>query len=425
MAIGVFLYRLATFLLTPFARLMMARRVAKGKEDGARIDERFARKAPPRPDGRLIWLHGASVGESLLLCALANQIAASVPGHHFLFTCQTQTGARQIRSAIAAASHLNPQICDQLMAPLDLPHVAKRFVAHWRPDLTLIAEGDIWPNLLCTLKRSGHPAALVNARMTENSIVGWGRWPRTAERVFSSFDVLIASDLRTKTGLSELSKQPVTLVGNLKSALPPPAADETELQDLRAAIGERPVLVAASTHEGEEAIIIDTLLQMSPRPFAIIAPRHPERGDWVESLLNCTALSIARRSNDEPVEASTDVLLADTLGEMGLWYRLADTVYLGGGHAPGVGGHNPMEPLRLGKPILTGPSLFNFQDMSEDLLARGLIKIVETPQDIVSAFPAPPVNKDSLRALEQSARDPMNQTLALLAPLLQDDEKSA
>ncbi|MEM9225634.1 MAG: glycosyltransferase N-terminal domain-containing protein, partial [Pseudomonadota bacterium] len=272
--------------------------------------------------------------------------------------------------------------------------------------------------------RGGHSAALINARMTEKSIVGWGRWPRTAERVFSSFDVIAASDLRTKTGLTALSKKPVALVGNLKSALPPPAADETELLTLRAAIGERPVLVAASTHDGEEAIIIDTLLRMSPRPFAIIAPRHPERGDWVASLLDCTALNIARRSDEEPIRPDTDVLLADTLGEMGLWYRLADTVYLGGGHAPGVGGHNPMEPLRLGKPVLTGPSLFNFQDMSEDLLARGLIRIVETPNDIAEAFPAPPVAKASLAALEQSALDPMSKTLALLAPFLEPGQNS-
>ncbi len=418
MTIGLFFYRLGTWLLWPFSGLILSQRIRSGKEAEHRINERLAKNLPLRPGGQLVWLHGASVGESLMLVELAAQMIKSRNNLALLFSCQTLTGAETISRALANRAEFQKVWYTQIMAPLDTPPAANRFVKHWSPDLTVIAEGEIWPNLISALKKRNHRTALVNARMTDKSIKGWARWPETAQQVFTKFDVILASDTRSEKGLRELSGRDVQLAGNLKSSLPPPDADLTELQQLEDAVGDRNVLLAASTHDGEEAIIIDAVMQMPDRPLTIIAPRHPDRGDWVENLIQCSNLKYARRSDDDPIREDTDILLADTLGEMGLWYRLADTVYIGGGHAPGIGGHNPLEALRLAKPVLSGPSVFNFDDVVRDLKELGAITIVLGAEDIVQHFPARAPTKDILQRLEERAFAPMQRTLDSLLPLL-------
>ena len=290
---------------------------------------------------------------------------------------------------------------------------------HWKPSLAIIAEGEIWPNMLLELEARQIPAVLINARMTEKSILGWLRWKKTARRVFSSFDLLVAADIQTKTGLVELSDMDVVCPGNLKSALPAPSVDEDELRRLEQVINGSSVLLAASTHAGEEAIVIDAWMKMEPRPFLILAPRHPERGDEVDTLLSMTKAAVSRRSENDPMTADTEILLADTMGEMGLWYRLCDTVYLGGGHAPGIGGHNPLEALRLGKPVLTGPSIFNFRDLSQRLLPLQGFSIVHDVEELVSAYPALPVSAEMSATLEADSLGPMSSTLRALGPILE------
>ena len=254
--------------------------------------------------------------------------------------------------------------------------------------------------------------------MTEKSILGWMRWRKTARKVFSSFDLLVAADVQTKTGLTELADKPVICPGNLKSALPAPSVDTDELETLQQAVGEKPVLLAASTHAGEEAIVIDAWMKLEPRPFLIMAPRHPERGDDVDTLLSMTKAAVSRRSESDPITKETEILLADTMGEMGLWYRLCDTVYLGGGHAPGVGGHNPLEALQLGKPVLTGPSIFNFKDLSQRLLPLQGFSIVHDVDELVAAYPALPVSAEMATTLKADSLGPMSSTLDALDPIL-------
>ncbi|MHA7901128.1 MAG: 3-deoxy-D-manno-octulosonic acid transferase [Henriciella sp.] len=419
MPLGLFFYRTITFLIAPFLGAFFRRRTRDGKEDASRISERFAKTVSERPTGSLIWLHAASVGESQLLLEIVRRISKQGQVQaSFLFTCQTLTAAELIKKALQDDPALSRINARQQMAPVDTPGTAKRFLAHWRPQLAIFAEGEIWPNLLLNMKRIGIPTALINARMTEKSILGWMRWRKTAARVFGAFDLIIAADLQTKTGLEALSGQSVINPGNLKSALPAPSVDEQELALFTARLQDTSVLLAASTHPGEEALIIDALMQMQPRPFLILAPRHPERGDEVDSLLSCTKLAIARRSERDEVTAETDVLLADTIGEMGLWYRLADAVYLGGGHAPGVGGHNPLEALRLGKPILTGPSLFNFSDLSKRLLQHEGFTTVADADAIVANYPPAPVSQSLLDMLESDALGPISKTMTALNPHL-------
>ncbi len=419
MTLGLIVYRFLTSLLTPFLGVFFRSRVKSGKEIAGRLNERQARTLAARPDGRLIWLHAASVGESQLLLELARRLTRSgIPGTTLLITCQTKTAADLVSRALADDALLSQQPCIQQMAPFDSPGGATRFVDHWNPDLAIFAEGEIWPNLLLELDRRLVPTALINARMTESTIKGWMRWRKLARKLFNTFDLMIAADVQTKTGLEALSESTVVNPGNLKSALPAPDYDAIALEPLQNAIGERKVLLAASTHAGEEALALDAFMQLPDDTFMIIAPRHPERGDEVDALLSCTRYAISRRSEQGVVETGTNILLADTMGEMGLWYRLADTVYLGGGHAPGIGGHNPLEALRLGKPVVTGPSLFNFSDLSKRLDGHQGFFIVEDAAALAKIFPAPPVSAELSRMLESDALGPMAKTLELLEPLL-------
>lgn len=420
MTLGLNLYKLSIILIAPFLGAFFRRRARAGKEDPARIHERFGRNLAVRPNGALIWFHAASVGESNLQLELARRLIRKGDGAAtFLFTCQTKTAAALIQDTLTNDPAFSDRSDLQQMAPVDTQGAVARFLNHWSPDLVIFAEGEIWPNILLNLQKRRIPTALINARMTEKSILGWMRWRRTARRIFETYNVLVAADLQTKTGLEDLSGKPVLNPGNLKSALPSPGVNTSELSTLENSIGARPVLLAASTHSGEEAFIIDTLLQLAPRPFLIIAPRHPERGDEVDGLLSCTKLAVSRRSCDDPLTAQTDVLLADTMGEMGLWYRLADIVYLGGGHAPGVGGHNPLEALRLSKPIITGPSLFNFSDLSKRLQQHSGFSIVEDRPAFLDAYPPEPVSQDMLDMLHKDAVGPISATLEALAPLIE------
>ncbi|MHA7859010.1 MAG: 3-deoxy-D-manno-octulosonic acid transferase [Henriciella sp.] len=419
MPLGLFLYKFLTFLIAPFLGAFFRRRAKAGKENPSRIHERFAKYIEPRTSDKLIWFHAASVGESQLLLELARRLASDgITDETFLFTCQTQTAAELIAKTISDDPLLSTIQAIQKMAPVDTKATVRRFLDHWQPDLAIFAEGEIWPNLLLELKARGTPAILVNARMTEKSTLGWMRWRETARTVFSTYELMIAADVQTKTGLEALSGKSVINPGNLKSALPAPGVDEELLETLREAIGDQDVLLAASTHAGEEALIIDAFPKLSPQPLLIIAPRHPERGDEVDALLSCTKFSISRWSENRSIPSGTEILLADTMGEMGLWYRLATSVYLGGGHAPGVGGHNPLEALRLGKPILSGPSLFNFSDLSERLRQHVGFTIAEDTEALIAAYPPAPVSGAMKAALESDAKGPMSATLTALEPIL-------
>jgi 3-deoxy-D-manno-octulosonic-acid transferase len=396
----------------------MRRRVVQGKENRQRLNERFARDLTHRPQGKLIWCHGASVGETQLLLETAAQLLKTRSDISFIFTCQTLTGADTITNIINHNPDLKHAWARQQMAPVDTPRAAKRFIAHWMPDVAVFAEGEIWPNLLGELDEREIPTALINARMTDKTINNWRRWPKTAHWVFSTFKLIIAGDKRTATALKDITGQDIATPGNLKSALPLPPVDEHLLTKLQTRIGQRHIIVAASTHEGEEALIIDTVMQMTPKPFLIIAPRHPERGDRVATLLDMSGMQYERRSDETTLNMNGDVLLADTMGEMGLWYRLADTVYLGGGHTPGVGGHNPLEPIMLGKPVMTGPSLFNFEDIKTRLRKAEALTIVSTAGDMLEAMPLSPPSDRLLAELKTEALGPMAYTLSALIPLL-------
>ena len=411
-------YEIATRAAQPMLGMLVRRRLRAGKEVEGRECERFARTRRQRPDGLLVWMHGASIGETQLLLETAREMQTRREGLNFLITCQTVTAASLVDRALAGDTALERAVIHQF-APIDTPAIARRFAAHWRPDLAIFAEGEIWPNLLNELRAQKTPTALINARMTEKSLNGWSRWPGLSRGLFGEFDVILAANSTTAAGLGRLAGRTVDMPGNLKSALPPPRHDAAEAERIRATfIRDRACLVAVSTHDGEEAFVLDALAMMSPRPTCIIVPRHPERAGAIAALLDERGLSHARRSRGEPLAPDTDVLLADTLGEVGLFARLADTVYLGGGHAPGVGGHNPLEILRLGTPVVTGPHVFNFEDTRRELEERPGYTVIGTPEDLARGFPFAPPSSETIQFIEDTARAPMEATVKALMPRL-------
>lgn len=424
MTLGLFVYGLLIRAASPLLPFWLSRRAKAGKEDPTRRNERFAKQLPPRPDGTLVWMHGASVGECQILLALVDQLRIKGADAYFLITSQTLTSAEIV------ASRTSFDLRHQ-MAPFDTPATAERFIAHWKPQLAIFSEGEIWPNLLKAADNRGSALALVNARMTDTSISNWNRVSQSASSVFSRFDLMIAANTTTADALSALSAKKVVAPGNLKTALPPPIADADARDAIQSRfIGHRKCILAASTHDGEEDLFLRALADVPGEVCAIIAPRHPERGDTIAEALEHNEVSFSRRSLEELPKLTDKVLLADTLGEMGLWYDIADAVYLGGASLPNIGGHNPIEPLHFAKPIISGPHHFNFKDLFEVLSSIGgltlasdasdlsqlLSKMLTSPSDFV------PTETDRLAFLSRS-NSAMSQTVAELLSLLETPER--
>ena len=345
-------WRLAAAALEPLAPALLRRRAARGKEDAARLSERLGRASQPRPPGALAWLHGASVGEGLSLLPLAHALAARRPDLRLLLTTGTAASARLLGERL-------PSGAVHQFLPVDAPGAAARFLAHWRPDLAVFAESEVWPNLLHAARRSGARTALVSARLSPGSVRGWARAPRSARALFGGFDLVLAQDDAAASGLASLGARDDGRL-NLKRAGQPLPLDRAAAARTRAALLGAPLVVAASTHPGEDEIALDAFVRLQ-RPDARLAlvPRHPERGPAVVEAVRARGVSVALRSAGFTPE-STRVHVADTLGELGLWYALADTVLVGGSLLPGPGGHNPLEPARAGAAIVSGPHVANW-----------------------------------------------------------------
>jgi 3-deoxy-D-manno-octulosonic-acid transferase len=360
-------YRTATFLAGPAVRFYLRRRVARGKEERDRLGERFGVPSAPRPEGPLVWLHAASVGESLSLLPLVEALGQREPHLNVLVTSGTVTSARLLRERLPAGTV-------HQYNPLDRRGWVRRFLAHWRPDLALYVESELWPNLLGETQGRGIPTGLLNARMSESSYRNWRRMPALIAPLMADFRVCLAQNPTQAERMTALGARNVRPVGNLKCAAKPLAVDQNELAELRRQLGDRPCWLAASTHAGEEATAAGVHRALADRHLGlltVIAPRHPERGAEIAKALSAEGLRVVRRSRPQPpLDNDTDVYLADTLGEMGLFYSLAPIAFVGGSLA-GVGGHNPIEPARLGCAVLHGPDMRNFTEVAEDLSEPG------------------------------------------------------
>ena len=353
------LYRGVTGLLEPWVPSLLTGRAKRGKEDVARIGERLGKASRPRPDGNLVWLHGVSVGESLSLLPLVLALRAARPDLALLVTSGTRT------SADLLAQRLPPEVVHQY-APVDAPGTVAQFLDYWRPSLGVLVESELWPNLILGARARGVKLALMSARMTQASAEGWGRIPGTARTLLSAFDLILPQDSETGARLAKLRAK---IQGhlNLKRLGEPLPCDLSELSRLRADLAERSVILASNTHPGEEAMIVKAVRGLGA--LLVITPRHPERGGTIAAELTGLGLKVARRSLGEALTPDTAVYLADTLGEMGLFYSLADVAVMGGSFVAGIGGHNPLEPARLGVPVVTGPYVFNAAELYDEMFA--------------------------------------------------------
>ena len=374
-------YRMATGVMRPVADAILARRLRAGKEDPSRIEERRGEPSLPRPNGRLVWLHGASVGESLSILPLVDRLAADDPEARFLVTTGTVTSAQLMAERL-------PRGAIHQYAPIDQPAYVARFLSHWRPDAALFVESELWPSLILQTRARGVPMALVNGRISPRSFEGWRRRPAAARTLLDAFAVILAQDSGNAERLSVLSGREAILAGNLKHAAPPLPADASALHRLSEAVSGRPCWLAASTHAGEEQAVLDAHIQVArdvPGVLTVLAPRHPRRGDEVAGLIEAAGLPFARRSAGDLPAPDDAVYLADTLGELGVFYRLADIAFVGGSLS-GTGGHNPLEPARLGCAIVTGPDLFNFAEVYEGMRAAGGCALVRNGRDLSASL---------------------------------------
>ena len=374
--LGIRAYRVATGLVSPMAPALLTRRRKRGKEDHDRASERLGITLIPRPLGRLVWVHGASNGECLAALPLIEMFVRN--DLSVLVTSGTVTSAELMISRL-------PKGAVHQFVPIDTPSATARFLAHWRPDVGLFVDSYLWPNLILGAKSSGARLALVNARMSQRSFDSW-RWARkTAAAILAAFDVCLAQDEEIAARFRQLGASDVRVAGSLKEDAPPLPFDEGKLAELKAVVRERPVLLAAQTHPGEDETILpahDALRVHHPDLLTIIVPRHPSRGAEIAEL--CAMRKWQRRSEGGVLKPDTAVYIADTIGELGLFYRLASFAFVGGTLVP-QGGHNPLEPARLHRAVLAGSHTFNSASAYEAVFKAQGTGRVASSSDIAGA----------------------------------------
>lgn len=360
------LYRGLTRFLGPLVHLWLLHRLRKGKEEAARLGERFGKPGLPRPLGKLAWIHAASVGEANSVLALINRLLALDPGLRVLMTTGT------VNSASLMAKRLPSRAVHQYV-PVDLPGAVDRFLDHWKPDLVLWTESEIWPNMLSAIRRRNLPAAVVNARMSERSFRRWRWLPGVAKALLATFSVALAQTQADAERLRRLGAANVAVVGNLKFSADPPPAPDAAVDELRGAIASRPVWVFASTHAGEHELaarVHESLSAKLPGLLTIVVPRHADRGPDVMEMMRGRGLIAARRSEGTLPHPEHAIYIGDTMGELGVFYRLVSVVCMGGSFIR-HGGQNPIEPALYGCAVLYGPHMWNFREITSQLEEAG------------------------------------------------------
>jgi 3-deoxy-D-manno-octulosonic-acid transferase len=414
------LYRGAWGVVAPLAPLLLQRRANAGKEDAKRLKERLGHASAARPRGTLIWIHAASVGESLAALPLVTALLAH-PDRHVLVTTGTVTSAQLMSERLPSGVAIHQY------APIDSQAATKRFLDHWRPDLALFIESELWPNLILETRAHGTRMALVNARLSEQSFRGWMRARGLARRLLSCFDECLAQDAAVATRLTALGAESVRITGSLKADAPPLPVNESALAEFMTAIGLRPVFLAASTHPGEDDILLEVvaaLRRMRVDALTVIVPRHPHRGSQIEALARARNFAVERRSAGALPSAGTHVYVADTLGELGLFYRTTNFAFLGGSLVP-HGGQNPLEAARLHTAVLTGPHTYNFDDIFKLILGaqgEGRVHSVDHLIAMVSTLLSNPIAAVRMAAIAKATAAPLggalSSTIAIAEKLL-------
>jgi 3-deoxy-D-manno-octulosonic-acid transferase len=411
-------YSWAGALAYPFIGTYVAWRASKGKEDRSRRRERYGLSTLRRPPGPLVWMHAASVGETNAVVPLIERILAS--DINLVLTTGTVTSAK------VADERLGGRVIHQYV-PLDLKPAVGNFLDHWRPDLAIIAESEIWPVTILELGARRVPQVLVNGRLSDRSYASWKKRPFLAEALFENLAYVVAQSELDGERFASLGARPVTVSGNLKVDTRPLPVDETALDQLRRQVGARRTWAAVSTHDGEEAIAGEVHRLLKPRHpglLTIIVPRHPERAREIAGGLAAAGLKVARRSLQEPVVSDTDVYLGDTIGEMGLYLRLTEIAFVGRS-LTAQGGQNPLEPAMLHTAVLSGVNVQNFRDAYQRLIDRGGAKLVRDRDMLAGAvnflIKNPSARRDMIAAgasAVEEMRGALDRTFRALDPFI-------
>ncbi|QPH55458.1 3-deoxy-D-manno-octulosonic acid transferase [Pontivivens ytuae] len=415
------LYHLFSRFGGGLARRTLDRRIAAGKEDVERVGERMGVPGLPRPEGPLIWFHAASVGESLSILDLVRRLRMQRPNIHILVTTGTITSARLMAARL-------PEGAMHQFYPLDVLVAVRRFLDHWQPDVALWTESELWPTMLSELRNRKIPTVLINARMSQKSFRGWKWAPIAAQRIIGGFDLILAQDKDTAERLKQLGAKPATLhlSGSLKDSAAPLPHDEAERKRIAARLAGTQVWCAASTHPGEEEIAVDAHARVRlthPGLILILVPRHPDRGPEIAERLTAQGWRVGLRSQGEKIGQEQAIYVADTLGELGLWYRIAPVSFIGGSLVD-AGGHNPYEPAALGSAILNGPYVSNFTDAYGRLSMTGGARRVSNAASLAASV-TELLSPDAAAAMATAAwdvasagADTLDRVADRLAPLL-------
>ncbi|NVN85140.1 MAG: 3-deoxy-D-manno-octulosonic acid transferase [Rhodopseudomonas sp.] len=411
-------YQRLSAAAAPLASVLIGRRLKYGKEDPARVNERRGISNTARPPGPLVWIHGASVGEVLAAAALIERLRA--------LKIQILLTSGTVTSAAVVAKRFPADIIHQFV-PYDSPRFVARFLDHWRPSLALFIESDLWPNLILASAARRLPMVLINGRMSQRSFPRWRRAAATIGALLGRFDICMAQSGVDAERFVALGSRNVITTGNLKMDVEPPPADPAKLERLMAVTRGRPVIVAASTHPGEEEMLLQahqTLSGIFPSLLTVIVPRHPHRGESVACMIAAAGLQVALRSRDELPTAATAIYVADTMGELGLFYRLAPIVFMGGSLVE-HGGQNPIEAIKLGAAVVHGPHVSNFTEVYKaldgaggayqaadaDALVKRLGKLLADPA-------ARQISIDAATRVVDRLGGALDRTLAVLEPYL-------
>jgi len=377
-------------------------RARQGKEDRARRGERYGRPSRPRPVGPLIWVHAASVGETNAVAPLVHELLNSE------INVVLTTGT--VASANVATRVFGDTVTHQYV-PLDLRPAVRRFLGHWDPDLAVFVESEVWPMTILELNAHRIPQVLINGRLSDRSFAAWQRRPHLAEVLFEKFAHVVAQSDEDGDRFQMLGARPVTVSGNLKADAVPPRVDERALAMLSAQLQGRPVWAAISTHPGEEKLAAEVhmiLRDRHPGLLTIIVPRHPDRSSRIVSELAEMQLTVARRTTGEAIPQSADILLGDTIGEIGLYLRLSEIAFLGRS-LTAQGGQNPLEPAMLGTAILSGRNVQNFRESYQKLIRAGGARLVRDRDMLAGAVHHLLKHDDVRRTMIGSAADAVEQ----------------
>ncbi len=399
------IYNFLMIILSPLIRIYLHLRALQNKEIKSRLNEKYGTASLARPQGNVIWVHAASVGEAQAALIIIKKINEQSQNISFLVTTVTLSSANMLEEKL-------PHNAIHQFVPIDHPDWINKFINHWKPDLALFLESEIWPNILITLKKNNIPSILINGRLSDNSYKNWCRIKTVAQHIFSTFNLILTQSPQDTNRFKEFGANAHT-VGNIKLNASPLAYDKAQFNVIKDAIGTRPFWVYASTHDGEEELAARVHLSLKEKfsdLLTIIVPRHPTRREDIQNKLKIMGLKIAARGDDKKLfSARDDIYLVDTMGELGLFYRLTTISMIGRCFShDGGGGHNPIEAAQLNSIVLTGPNIQYQHNLFTPMFEKNAAIQVHTEEELVKTLSLLFSNKDKREEYLSNTKDFMN-----------------